>query len=61
MIMVMERKLNADSYGWFKYLKKKDKALCKISTAEYWDLLMYIDDDYLTDYEVLKFKELYRW
>ena len=60
MIMTMERKLNYDGFAWFRFKNKKDK-LVKISTAQYWDMLVFIDDDYLTDYEVLKMKALYRW
>ena len=33
--------------------------MAKISLNYYWDLLKYIDDDYLTEWEVLKFKDLY--
>lgn len=61
MIMTMEKKLNNQSPHWFRYLKRSDKSLSKISIAQYWDFLTYIDDDYLTDYEVLKMKELYHW
>ena len=61
MIMQMEQKLNPSGWGLFKYFNRRDKAQAKISTAQYWDWLTYIDDDYLTDYEVLKMKELYYW
>ena len=61
LIMTMEKKLNSDSWALFKYLNRRDKSLAKISTAQYWDWLTYIDDDYLTDFEVLKMKELYHW
>jgi hypothetical protein len=61
MIMTMEKKLNYNGFAWFRYANKKDSNKCKISVAQYWDFLTYIDDDYLTDYEVLKMKELYRW
>ena len=57
----MEEKLNNQSPQWFKYLKRHDKSLSTISIAQYWDFLTYIDDDYLTDYEVVKMKELYAW
>lgn len=57
--MSMEKKLNPNSHGLYKFFNKKDKKICKISTAQYWDWLTYIDDDYLTDYEVLRMKELY--
>ena len=57
----MEKKLNPTSWIWQKYLTRKDNNITKISTAQYWDWITYIDDDYLTDYEVLKMKELYRW
>ena len=59
--MVMERKLNPSGWAWFKYLNKREKTQCKISIAQYWDLLYYVDDDYLTDWEVLQMKRLYRW
>ena len=59
MIMTMEKKLNPNSWALFKYFNRSDKNIAKISTAQYWDWLTYIDDDYLTDYEVLKMKELY--
>ena len=61
MIMTMEKKLNNQSPHMFRYLKRQDKSLSKISVAQYWDFLTYIDDDYLTDYEVVKMKELYCW
>jgi len=59
--MLMEKKLNPSGYGLFRYLNRKDQSTSRISVAQYWDLLTYIDDDYLTDYEVLKMKELYAW
>ena len=61
MIMEMERKLNPSSAGWFKFMNRRDQSISRISVAQYWDMLYYIDDDYLTDYEVLKMKELYAW
>ena len=61
MVLLMEKKLNYNSSAWFKYKNGKDKSTCKISVAQYWDLLTYLDDDYLTDYEVLRMKELYYW
>lgn len=61
MIMTMEKKLNSNSPHLFRYLNRHDKSLSKISIAQYWDFLTYIDDDYLTDYEVVKMKELYCW
>ena len=61
MIMTMEKKLNAKSWIWYKFANRRDKNISKISTAQYWDWLTYIDDDYLTDYEVLKMKSLYHW
>ena len=61
MIMTMERKLNGGSHALWKFINRKDKTTAKISTAQYWDWLTYIDDDYLTDYEVLRMKELYYW
>ena len=62
MIMTMEQKLNPQSWALAKYFNnRKDVKTSKISTAQYWDWLTYIDDDYLTDYEVLKMKELYHW
>ena len=61
MLMTMERKLNFDGFAWFRYNNKKDRTVAKLSVAQYWDLLTFLDDDYLTDYEILKMKELYRW
>ena len=61
MIMTMEKKLNGGSFAWFKYFNRRDQNLSKISVAQYWDLLTYIDDDYLSDYEVVRMKELYSW
>ena len=51
----LERKLNPTK---FKMRGKRDK-YCQISLNYYWDLLKYIVDDYLTEWEVLKFKDLY--
>ena len=56
MIMNLEKKL-----GSSRALKKKNAVVSKISVAQYWDFITYIDDDYLTDFEVLKMKELYYW
>lgn len=61
MIMAMERKLNNGSFAWFKFNNRRDRSISKISVAQYWDWLTYLDDDYLTDYEVLRMKELYHW
>ena len=61
MIYTMEKKLNGGSFGWFKYFNRRDRNLSKISVAQYWDMLTYIDDDYLSDYEVVRMKELYSW
>ena len=61
MIMTMEKKLNAGSFGLFKFFNRRDQSLSRISVAQYWDLLTYIDDDYLSDYEVVRMKELYSW
>lgn len=58
MVLAMERKLNPTAF--WRRLWKNDK-FCKITTAQYWDWLTYIDDDYLTEWEVLKMKELYFW
>ena len=67
MILQMEKKLNS---LWFRRRKAQDK-LCTISSNQYWDWLTYVDviipnlsrmqDDYLTDWEILKMKELYFW
>lgn len=57
----MEKKLNPTSHALYKYFHRADKKVAKLSTAQYWDWLTYIDDDYLTDYEVLRMKELYQW
>lgn len=51
----LERKLSPRR---FRRRGANDK-LCKISSAYYWDLLTYVDDDYLTDWEIYKFKHLY--
>ena len=59
--MTMEKKLNNQSPQWFKYLNRQDKSYSKISIAQYWDWLTYLDDDYLTDYEIVRMKELYYW
>ena len=61
LIMSMEKKLNPNSHALYKYFNRADKKVCRISTAQYWDWLTYLDDDYLTDYEVLRMKELYHW
>ena len=61
MIMQMEKKLNPSSWIWYKMANKQDQNVAKISISQYWDWLTYIDDDYLTDYEVLRMKELYYW
>lgn len=58
MIMEMERKLNPTAF--FRRFNKTDK-FCVLSTAQYWDWLTYIDDDYLTEWEIIKMKELYYW
>ena len=55
IVLELERKLNKTRFG---RRTKRDK-YCKISINYYWDLLKYIDDDYLTEWEVLKFKDLY--
>ena len=39
MIMSMERTLNKT---WFQSRSKTDK-LCKLSTSQYWDWLIYVD------------------
>mgnify|MGYP006090373117 FL=1 len=59
MMMAMETKLNNGSFAWFKFNNRRDRSTSKISVAQYWDWLTYLDDDYLTDYEVLRMKELY--
>ncbi|CDW73363.1 dhhc zinc finger domain containing protein [Stylonychia lemnae] len=58
VILQMEKKLNPSVY-WRRFWKH-DK-YCMISSNQYWDWLTYIDDDYLTEWEVLKMKELYFW
>ena len=58
VILEMERKLNPVSY--YRRLMPRDKN-CSLTTSQYWNLINYIDDDYLTDWEVLKMKELYFW
>ena len=61
MIMAIERKLINGSFAWFKLNNRRDRSISKISVTQYWDWLTYLDDDYLTDYEVLRMKELYHW
>tara|TARA_B110000285_G_scaffold208957_1_gene249564 strand:- start:390 stop:575 length:186 start_codon:yes stop_codon:yes gene_type:complete len=61
MLWGMEKKLNGNSFAWFRMNYRRDKAVSKISVAQYWDWITYLDDDYLTDYEVLRMKELYHW
>ena len=58
VILEMERKLNPVSF--YRRLWPQDK-YCSLTTSQYWNLINYIDDDYLTDWEVLKMKELYFW
>ena len=58
MILDMERKLNPVNFN--RRFRKTDK-YCTLSNAQYWDMLTYIDDDYLTQWEVIKMKELYYW
>mmetsp|Transcript_8801 Transcript_8801/g.7777 ORF Transcript_8801/g.7777 Transcript_8801/m.7777 type:complete len:132 (-) Transcript_8801:220-615(-) len=55
IIMELERKLSSER---FKRRAREDN-YTKISINYYWDLLKYVDDDYLTDWEILKFKDLY--
>ena len=51
----LERKLNL----WrFKRRSRADNH-CKLSINYYFDLLKYVDDDYLSEWEILKFKDLY--
>ena len=57
IITELERKLNPNR---FKRRTKQDE-YCKISVNYYWDLLKYVDDDYLTEWETLKFKDLYAY
>ena len=55
IVLELERKLNRE-----RYLRRgRRDQYCKISINYYWDLLKYIDDDYLTEWETLKFKDLY--
>ena len=61
MIMTMEKKFNPSGFGLFRFMNRRDPSITGISVAQYWDMLTYIDDDYLSDYEVLRFKELYAW
>merc|ERR1711934_332318 len=56
MIWDMEKILNP---GWFWRRLNKTDQFATLSTAQYWDWLTYIDDDYLTEWEVVKMKELY--
>ena len=56
IIFDLERKLNPSRFF------KRDKAdkQCRISINLYYDWLIHIDDDYLTEYEHLKMKDLYQ-
>jgi len=54
----MERTLNPK--GIWQRLRG-DHRYARISTAYYWDWMLYIDDDYLTEWEILRMKELYLW
>ena len=56
IVYQMERKLNPVNF--YRRLSKNSQ-FCRISTSYYWDWLTYIDDDYLTEWEVLRMKELY--
>mmetsp|Transcript_15922 Transcript_15922/g.24589 ORF Transcript_15922/g.24589 Transcript_15922/m.24589 type:complete len:132 (+) Transcript_15922:3-398(+) len=60
MILTMENKLKNNEFALFRSKFKKDPKICGLSTDQYWNLLYYIDDDYLTDYEIIRMKELYR-
>ena len=53
----LERKLNPDRYN----RRGKRDTMCKLSLNYYWDLLKYIDDDCLSEWEILKFKDLYAY
>ena len=55
IILELERKLNKERYN----KRGRRDLYSKISVNKYWDLLKYIDDDYLTEWEILKFKDLY--
>lgn len=55
IVLELERKLSKKR---FLHRNSKDK-YCRVSINYYWDLLKYIDDDYLTEWEILKFKDLY--
>ncbi len=57
IIMELERKLSPER---FHKRGRKDN-LCKLSITYYWDILKYIDDDYLSEWEILKFKDLYAY
>ena len=61
MIMTMEQKFNGGSAGLFRFMNRRDPNISKISVAQYWDWLTYLDDDYLSDYEIIRMKELYYW
>ena len=55
IILEMEKKLDSKRYNQ----RVKEDKRCKISVNYYWDLLKYVDDDYLTEWEILKMKDLY--
>ena len=60
MILTMEEKLNVHKFGWFRYKNRMDTKYATLSTNDYWDWLTYIDDDYCSDYDLIRMKELYR-
>jgi hypothetical protein len=54
----LEKKLNFRRF-WDRTNKKEKH--CSLTVAQYWDWMTYIDDDYLTQWEVLRMQELYYW
>mmetsp|Transcript_7139 Transcript_7139/g.9954 ORF Transcript_7139/g.9954 Transcript_7139/m.9954 type:complete len:197 (-) Transcript_7139:94-684(-) len=58
MIVSMERTLNS---AWFSRRAGSRKDNCTLATSQYWDWITYIDDDYLSEWEVVKMKELYQY
>ena len=58
MILTLEKKLNNKVYN--RRFWKRD-LWARISSSQFFDWMVYIDDDYLSEWEILKFSELYHW
>ena len=58
MIMKMEEKFN---YKIFKRRFRTQEKFCRLAHTQYWNWLIYLDDDYLSEWEVLKMKQLFQY